>query len=218
MSKQREIAEMVEPNPADLVESLRNVGYTLSTAIADLINYSITAGKREIRVLIEPSQPCPHVFVIDDACGMSAERLIEAMKMGTCGPLSERSGTDLGRLWLGLKTASLSIGRGLTAVTKRLWDTFLTTDPVAVSGRRHGCLLHQHSNCQFAHSPEARRAFWPARLRDRQGRNARIRKDLEEAAWHAIVMRERKLPKPAEVSRRLQSLLFRLDRNRNKER
>jgi len=119
-------AETIEPNPADLIESLRDFGYTLSTAIADLIDNSITAGAREIRVVIEPSHPCPHISVVDDGCGMSAEKLIEAMKMGTSGPLSTRSGTDLGRFGLGLKTASLSVGRCLTVVTKRQQDSVPT--------------------------------------------------------------------------------------------
>jgi hypothetical protein len=122
MIKKHDVAETIEPNPADLIESLRDFGYTLSTAIADLLDNSITAGAREIRVVIEPSQPHPHISVIDDGCGMSTEKLIEAMKMGASGPRAMRSGTDLGRFGLGLKTASLSVGRCLTVVTKRRED------------------------------------------------------------------------------------------------
>ncbi len=126
MFKKHQIAETVEPSAADLIESLRDFGYTLSTAIADLIDNSITAGAREVRVVIEPAQPCPHISVIDDGCGMSADKLIEAMKMGTSSPLSKRSGTDLGRFGLGLKTASLSVGRRLTVITKRRHDSVPT--------------------------------------------------------------------------------------------
>jgi len=123
VSKTDQIAETVEPNPADLIESLRDVGYTLPTAIADLIDNSITASSRNIQVAVDPSQPRPHVYVLDDGSGMSAERLIEAMRMGTAGPLSARDRNDLGRFGLGLKTAALSIGRCLTVITKRVEDS-----------------------------------------------------------------------------------------------
>lgn len=36
--------EVVDPSPASIVESLRAIGYSLETAIADLIDNSITAG------------------------------------------------------------------------------------------------------------------------------------------------------------------------------
>jgi hypothetical protein len=123
MGKKHVIAETIEPNPADLIESLRDFGYTLPTAIADLIDNSITAGSRSVQVEVEPAQPRPHVSVVDDGSGMSAEKLVEAMRLGTAGPLSARGRNDLGRFGLGLKTASLSIGRCLTVVTKRAGDT-----------------------------------------------------------------------------------------------
>jgi hypothetical protein len=123
MGEAHQLAETIEPNPADLIESLRDFGYTLPTAIADLIDNSITARSREIHVDVDPSQPQPHISVVDDGNGMSTERLVEAMRMGTAGPLSERGQHDLGRFGLGLKTASLSIGRCLTVITKRNVDT-----------------------------------------------------------------------------------------------
>lgn len=131
MRKQEFSTETVEPNPADLIESLRDFGYTLPTAVADLIDNSITARASEVLVQLEPSSPRAHISVIDNGTGMSLHRLVEAMRMGTAGPLSRRSGNDLGRFGLGLKTASLSIGRCLTVITKcegdaepaiRRWD------------------------------------------------------------------------------------------------
>lgn len=131
LGKQGHIAETIAPNPADLVESLRDFGYTLPTAIADLIDNSITAQASQVHVTVEPSSPGAHISVLDDGSGMSLHRLVEAMRMGTAGPLSTRTGHDLGRFGLGLKTASLSIGRCLTVITKcegdaepavRRWD------------------------------------------------------------------------------------------------
>jgi hypothetical protein len=122
LGKQDRIAETVAPNPADLVESLRDFGYTLPTAIADLIDNSITANASQVHVTVESSSPRAYISVIDNGSGMSLQRLVEAMRMGTAGPLSKRTGNDLGRFGLGLKTASLSIGRCLTVITKREGD------------------------------------------------------------------------------------------------
>jgi len=123
LGSEHETAETIEPNPADLVESLRDFGYTLPTAIADLIDNSITAQSRVIHVDVDPTQSRPHISVVDDGMGMSPETLVEAMRMGSAGPLSRRGEYDLGRFGLGLKTASLSIGRCLTVITKRIADT-----------------------------------------------------------------------------------------------
>jgi hypothetical protein len=116
-SKRR--CELVRPNPADLIESLRDFGYTLPSALADLIDNCITAEATKIRVVVEPSSPAPHIAVLDNGHGMTEARLVEAMRMGSLGPLARRSANDLGRFGLGMKTASLSQGRCLTVISKR---------------------------------------------------------------------------------------------------
>jgi hypothetical protein len=122
-------AEVVPPNPANLVESLRDFGYTLPTALADLVDNSITASSQNIRIVIEATASTPHIAVIDDGGGMSEQRLVEAMRLSGRGPNLQREATDLGRFGLGLKTASLSQGQCLTVITKnqsastiRRWD------------------------------------------------------------------------------------------------
>lgn len=77
-------------------------------------------------VTVDPGPASPHIAVVDNGRGMSRERLVEAMRMGTLGPLATRGSTDLGRFGLGLKTASLSQGRSLTVATKEK----NTRDPV----------------------------------------------------------------------------------------
>ena len=121
--------EIIPPNPADLVESLRDFGYTLPTAIADLVDNSITATALGIRIVIESAGLTPHIAVIDDGSGMSQDRLVEAMRLSSWGPSLHREAKDLGRFGLGLKTASLSQGRCFTVITKgsseisiRRWD------------------------------------------------------------------------------------------------
>lgn len=48
-----EEVEYIEPNPASIIESLRSIGYTMETAIADLIDNSITAQARYQGTTIE---------------------------------------------------------------------------------------------------------------------------------------------------------------------
>lgn len=131
MSKKRGQAESVPPSPADLIESIRGFGYTLPSALADLIDNSLAAGATRVQVTVDPGPSSPHIAVVDNGRGMSCERLVEAMRMGTLGPLAARGATDLGRFGLGMKTASLSQGRSLTVATKekgkrhtviRRWD------------------------------------------------------------------------------------------------
>lgn len=108
----------VPPSAAALVGSLRGVGYSLETAIADILDNSIAAGAKSIEIQWDWNDGEPVGWFLDDGSGMHAERLVEAMRFGGTGPETERSLEDLGRFGLGLKTASLSQCRELTVVSK----------------------------------------------------------------------------------------------------
>ena len=140
MTTNNNIAEDVPPDAGALAESLRDFGYTLPTAIADLIDNSLTAGAKHIEIQIQHGQDSPYIALIDDGSGMSEKTLVEAMRMGSGGPKAQRSEKDLGRFGLGLKTASLSQGRCVTVITRteadpkpsvRCWDI----DHIAQSGK-----------------------------------------------------------------------------------
>lgn len=117
MREQR--GETIEPNAAALSESLRDFGYSLPHAVADLIDNSLTAGASEIHVTVHSAGAQSYIAVADNGEGLSREELVEAMRMGTKGPLLPRLSEDLGRFGLGMKTASLSQGRSLTVLTRR---------------------------------------------------------------------------------------------------
>ena len=108
---------------------MRDIGYSLPTAVADLIDNSLTAGARRIEILADTDSEVPAIGILDDGSGMSESELLEAMRPGTRSPLQGRSNTDLGRFGLGLKTASFSQGRRLTVVSRKngatcsaVWD------------------------------------------------------------------------------------------------
>ncbi len=59
-----------------------------------------------------------YISIADDGDGMSPDVLTAAMRPGDKSPLDERGPRDLGRFGLGLKTASFSQCRELTAVSR----------------------------------------------------------------------------------------------------
>ncbi len=114
-----------------MIESLRAVGYTPQTAIADLIDNSIAAHASHIWLKFWWDGRESWVSITDDGDGMNSIALTEAMRPGTIGPLETRNPEDLGRFGLGLKTASFSQCRQLTVgsrfdaehdISYRRWD------------------------------------------------------------------------------------------------
>lgn len=125
----------INPSPRALLRSLRGLGYSPETALADLIDNSLAAGASSIAIRLDWREGDPLVEILDDGVGMGLERLIEAMRFGGEGPDAERGGNDLGRFGLGLKTASLSQCRELTVASRRngvvarlAWDVDRVSD------------------------------------------------------------------------------------------
>ena len=88
---QHELELELAPSPASLIESLRDMGYSLRTALADVIDNSITAGARKIRILADTHVDRPAIGVLDDGCGMSWGQLREAMRPGTRSPVKHET-------------------------------------------------------------------------------------------------------------------------------
>ncbi|MBG6154756.1 hypothetical protein IWQ52_000616 [Labrenzia sp. EL_159] len=108
------------PRAASLIEGMRDFGYTLETAMADIIDNSVTAGATRVEILADTTSEDPCIAMLDDGVGMTEAELIEAMRPGSKNPLVIREGHDLGRFGLGLKSASFSQCRKLTVISRRL--------------------------------------------------------------------------------------------------
>ena len=106
------------PKADMLMGSMRSMGYSFESAIADVIDNSISAGCSYISLFF-PTDPFQKqaVGILDDGCGLSREELFEAMCYGSSAAEATRSESDLGRFGLGLKAASLSQCRVLTVVS-----------------------------------------------------------------------------------------------------
>lgn len=123
------------PSAASLSESMRDLGYTLATAIADIIDNSIAASATEIIIFCDLFRDPPALVIIDNGKGMSADQLLIAMKHGSANPKDERSPSDLGRFGLGLKTSSFSQCRHLSVISSQKsrrvgadWDLDLVSE------------------------------------------------------------------------------------------
>src|SRR5438045_552788 len=90
----------VPPSAAMLIESMRDIGYSLETALADLIDNSITSGASKIDIFVDPCENTAKIGILDNGGGMTKDELMTAMRPGSRSPLDERAATDLGRFGL----------------------------------------------------------------------------------------------------------------------
>ena len=106
------------PKASTLMGSLRSMGYSFESAVADVIDNSISAHAQNIRILF-PSTPLDElaIGILDDGDGMKGDVLFEAMRYGSLSAEEERSEDDLGRFGMGMKSASLSQCRCLTVIS-----------------------------------------------------------------------------------------------------
>ena len=120
----------VAPDASSMIESMRAHGYTLSTAVSDIIDNSIAASCQNVWLNFYWNSRNSWISVTDDGVGMSEQELVTAMRLGSMNPMEKRAKMDLGRFGLGLKTASFSQARRLTVTSKtkngivslRRWD------------------------------------------------------------------------------------------------
>jgi len=117
------------PNPALMITSLRDIGYSFVSAVADIVDNSISARSKHINIISRWNEGTPFLAVVDDGKGMYEGELIEAMRFGCKNPLEVRDNDDLGRFGMGMKTASISQCKKLTVLSKKddafsiaVWD------------------------------------------------------------------------------------------------
>lgn len=135
------------PSPSVLMNSMRSIGYSFKTALADIIDNSISAGAKNIHIFAPINDDDLFLSVLDDGNGMTKLELFNAMKYGSD---RDYSNNDLGRFGLGLKSASLSQCRILTVVSKTgddisayRWDL-----DAVISDKKRDCLELENSEIE----------------------------------------------------------------------
>ena len=115
------MSELVERQfPAkSLIAGLRAMGYSFSTAVADIIDNSISAEATEIRIFSDPLDKTPYFCILDNGYGMTSRELDNAMLPGSDREGKVESELELGRFGLGLKSASLSQCREFIVASKK---------------------------------------------------------------------------------------------------
>jgi|ETNvirnome_2_300_1030623.scaffolds.fasta_scaffold14422_1 hypothetical protein len=116
------MSKLIEVTPLPKMgESLRALGYSAKTAIADIVDNCIDADGRDIRVEILGTEsnkrsPPNEVSIFDNGWGMTGEQLNDALTLGT---ESHKSASSLGCFGMGLKTAGTSLGRRITVFSRK---------------------------------------------------------------------------------------------------
>src|SRR5581483_11694000 len=99
MVARRPKVEEIVPSAARTVRSLRDIGYQLPQAVADLVDNSIAAGATEVCVDLQFDGRDSWIRVSDNGAGMNGPTLTEAMRYGTD---RDYSADDLGKFGFGL--------------------------------------------------------------------------------------------------------------------
>lgn len=102
-----------------LLLGLRAIGYSFSTAVADIIDNSISAEATEIKIYSDPLADIPFFCILDNGYGMTTKELDNAMLFGSNREDKEECELELGRFGLGLKSASLSQCRKFIVASKK---------------------------------------------------------------------------------------------------
>ncbi len=120
------------PAASRTFNALRDLGYDLNSAVADIIDNSISRGKaRNIYVYFNKNLNNKFfIRICDDGIGMSSSILEEAMRLGSSN--NDYEAGDLSKYGMGLKTASLSQAHKLNVISAKKgfnktgysWDMF----------------------------------------------------------------------------------------------
>ncbi|NKX54376.1 ATP-binding protein [Arthrobacter mobilis] len=129
----------VTPDPARITESLRDTGYVLNTAVADIIDNSIAAEADTVHIQLAQDIRGNVLFsVADNGHGMTGEGLVNALRYGSA---HREDPASLGKFGLGLKTASTAFARRIrltsrTATSEDILTAVWDLDRVAELGWR----------------------------------------------------------------------------------
>jgi len=105
------------PDATRLIYGLRDTGYNFNTAAADIIDNSIAARATEVNVQIElAADGRKFVYFGDNGHGMNSKELFDAMRYGA---KAREDLASLGKFGLGLKTASTSVCKCLTVISRK---------------------------------------------------------------------------------------------------
>lgn len=150
MAKPPEEKDEVPPDPLGLFRILARAGHSLPSAVADLVDNSLSHEAREIDITFpNPNDGGRWMCIRDDGVGMTPEGLRDAMKIGH---QREYDAADLGKFGYGLKGAAWSQADRLTVVSKAAGhkESVLTWDKDHLARTRRWELLNDAVALQYS--------------------------------------------------------------------
>jgi hypothetical protein len=108
------------PRPEFLIKSISEQGYSLATALADIIDNSISANANLIEILTSIKNGKITLYISDNGNGMSEVALRKNMEFPSSSIDEKRAEGNLGRFGLGMKTASFSQTRKFTTISRQI--------------------------------------------------------------------------------------------------
>lgn len=116
-------------NPStNMMDVLGFSGYTFNSAIADIIDNSISAHSKNVWIYFSMEQEKVSLYILDDGDGMNIEKLHQCLVPAYKDLSDIRSDDDLGRYSLGLKSASKSFCKQLYVCSKTYGDKSNTVE------------------------------------------------------------------------------------------
>jgi hypothetical protein len=106
------------PGAKRTINALRDLGYDLNSAVADILDNSISRGNAK-NIYIDFNKDKKgkyHLYIIDDGVGMNCGILEEAMRIGSSN--DDYTKGDLSKYGMGMKTASMSQASMITVLSK----------------------------------------------------------------------------------------------------
>jgi len=86
----------VPPDAPSLVNSMCASGYDLESAVADIIDNSISAKSSSVRIIVNEDGASSWIAIVDDGRGMEDATLRKAMTFGCIDPAAPRDPDDQG--------------------------------------------------------------------------------------------------------------------------
>lgn len=104
------------PNAEQLINALRQIGYSFEQAISDILDNCLNAKAKSVIVRIEYDEnSIVRILIGDDGHGMTERLLTRAMRFGAHEDASDHS---LGKFGMGMKLASFSHAQTLSVSTR----------------------------------------------------------------------------------------------------